>query len=386
MPYKTLDELPAQVREALPIEAQEIYLSVFNDAFGPDCDDACASKKAWGAVKKSYTQKGDEWVKNLIDLTSIGNAIDGTHDVTLQRLDTLIKNNGRMIHYSKEAFQNVDLWIGIPVVYAQTQCDSLRHPTHAEVTENNLPVNMWPVGRVTTANISVSGEPTLKGKIEIDDPAIDAMVSAGEMSISTGFSASIGNVDGQDKIIGNVIPNHVLLFKRGACRNCYPNDNRGRFEKVKENEEMDEESKGILKKLGEYLENIKPAEHVQEEIKEMTDNTEELKNVTEERDALKARIEAMENAAEQAKKDAAWNEIKNVLPEGWLGDKEKESREAFENTPAAFTVKLAKFTAENGAPALKAEGSESGGEPMDAENLARIEVEKFEKESGLHFF
>ena len=320
-----------------------------------------------------------------VELHGIGNAISGTHDAVLQRLDTLIKNNGRMILYSENAFHDVQSWIGAPVIYAETDGHSLKQPTGRDVTAGNLPLGYSVVGRVTAANIG-QGEPVLRGEIEIDDPAVDAMVAAGEMSLSTGFSASIANVDGQDKIVGSVAPNHVLIFKRGACPNCYPNDNSARFENIMEDETMDDESKGMLKKIVEYFENLKPAPSVQTEIKTMADNTEEIKNLAAERDALKAKVEAMENAAVQTKKDAAWAEIKNVLPAGWLGEKEAESRAAFENNAAAFAVKLAKFTAANGAPAPKAEGSEIATTPLDAENVAKAEVEKFEKEYGLRFF
>ena len=320
-----------------------------------------------------------------IELHGIGNAITGTHDAVLQRLDTLIKNNGRMILYSADAFKNVKQWTGIPVVLAESQSDVLKHPAGSEVMAGNLPDNMRTVGRVVSANLG-SGEPILRGEIEIDDPAIDAMVSAGEMSLSTGFSATIANIDGQDKIVGNVVPNHVLIFKRGVCRNCYPNDNSARFENTQE-DEMDDESKGILKKISEYFENMKPAEHVQEEIKEtMVDNTEELKNAVEERDALKAKLEEMENAAKLEKAEAAWTEMKNILPEGWLGAKEAETRKEFEINPAAFAVKATKFNVENASAAKGAEGSEVATKTIDAENAVKIEVEQFEKDYGVHFF
>jgi hypothetical protein len=180
----------------------------------------------------------------------------------------------------------------------------------------------------------------------------------------------------------------VLIFDRGACPNCYPNDNSARFENLKEEDDpMDEESKGMLKKILEKFENLKPAEHVQEEIKEtMVDNTEELKNAVEERDALKAKIEAMENAAILKEKEAAWTEMKNILPEGWLGAKEAETRKEFEANPAAFAVKATKFNAENATAEKSAEGSETSTTPIDAENLAQAEVEKFEKDFGIKFY
>jgi hypothetical protein len=328
---------------------------------------------------------GSAAVEN-IELHGIGNAISNTHDVILQRLDTLIKNNGRMIHYTAEAFDNVDAWRGIPVIYAKSNGKSLKHPDGASVTAGNLPAEYQTVGRVAGATKG-TGEPVLRGVLQIDDPELDRKAAAGTLSLSTGFGGQIANINGQDKLAGQVAPNHVLIFDRGACPNCYPNDNSARFENLKEKEEfMDEESKGLFKRFTEAIENLKPAEHVQEEIKEMVDNTEEIKNITEERDKALKELEEMKNAAKLEKAEAAWTEMKNILPEGWLGDKEKATREEFETNAAGFAVKLAKFTAENATAAKGAEGSETSTTPIDAENLAQAEVEKFEKESGLFFF
>ena len=348
MPYESVNELPASVRDALPADAQENYSVV------------------------------EEFHGNASQIT-------GTHDVILQRLDTLIKNNGRMIHYTAEAFDNVDTWKDIPVIYAKSNGKSLKHPDGASVTAGNLPAEYQTVGRVTGATKG-TGEPVLRGVLQIDDPELDRKAAAGMLSLSTGFGGQIANVNGQDKLTGQVAPNHVLIFERGACPNCYPNDNSARFENIMEGDPMDEESKGMLKKIVEYFENLKPAEHVQEEIKEMVDNTEELKNAVEERDALKAKLEAMENAAKLEKAEAAWAEMKNILPEGWLGAKEAETRKEFESNPAAFAVKATKFNAENAAAAKGAEGSETATTPMDAENLAQAEVEKFEKDFGIKFY
>ena len=352
MPYKTVEDLPASVRDILPTAAQKIYLSVFNDVFGPDCGDGCAAAKAMAAAKRSIT--------NMVVFNSIDNAIGGKHDVVLQRLDTLIKNGGKMILYTPEAFQNVSDWVGVPVVYVQTEGGTVRHPSQNDVVKNTLPEGYRVVGRVIAANMG-PGEPSLRGEIEIDDPALDTMAAAGQITLSTGFSASVANVNGQDKIVGNVVPNHVLIFKRGACRNCYPNDNSARFENTQQEEDdMDDESKSFLKKIVEKLENLKAPEPATPPQKEEVKDMDELKNVRDERDALKAKIEAIENAAVQAARDTAWSEMKNALPVGWLGDKETDTRKEFETNPAAFSVKFAKFSAENSTPPKSAEGDEAG--------------------------
>ena len=349
MPYESVNELPASVRDALPADAQENYSVV------------------------------EEFHGNATQIT-------GTHDVILQRLDTLIKNNGRMIHYTAEAFENVDAWRGIPVIYAKSNGKSLKHPDGASVTAGNLPAEYQTVGRVTGATKG-TGEPVLRGVLQIDDPELDRKAAAGMLSLSTGFGGQIANINGQGKLTGQVTPNHVLIFDRGACPNCYPNDNSARFENIMEDDPMDEESRGILKKISEYFENLKPAENVQEEIKEtMVDNTEEIKNLTDENATLKAKLEEMENAAILKEKEAAWIEMKNILPEGWLGAKEAETRKEFESNPAAFAVKATKFNAENATAAKGAEGSETSTTPIDAENLAQAEVEKFEQDFGIKFY
>jgi len=74
MPYKKIDDLPANLRRVLPKEAQEIYLKAFNHAmedfkdpvkrrFGDPVEEV-AARIAWSAVKKKY-EKNDlgSWAK-----------------------------------------------------------------------------------------------------------------------------------------------------------------------------------------------------------------------------------------------------------------------------------------------------------------------------------
>ena len=67
VPYKSLDDLPDSIREHLPKHAQEIYRSVFNNAWqqyaGRDDREALAHKVAWSAVKKQYHKQGERWVR-----------------------------------------------------------------------------------------------------------------------------------------------------------------------------------------------------------------------------------------------------------------------------------------------------------------------------------
>ena len=71
MPYQTLDELPENVKSALPEHAREIYLAAFNNAWeeyrkpedrrGDSSREEVAHKVAWAAVKQQYEKTGAVW-------------------------------------------------------------------------------------------------------------------------------------------------------------------------------------------------------------------------------------------------------------------------------------------------------------------------------------
>ena len=73
MPYDTLKELPENVRNVLPKQAQEIYQAAFNNAWdqykdpedrrGDQSREETAHKVAWSAVKESYEKKDGKWQK-----------------------------------------------------------------------------------------------------------------------------------------------------------------------------------------------------------------------------------------------------------------------------------------------------------------------------------
>jgi cation transport regulator len=67
MPYTDISDLPASVKNHLPMHAQEIYLAAFNSAWeeyaSRDDREILAHKVAWSAVKKQYVKVGKEWVK-----------------------------------------------------------------------------------------------------------------------------------------------------------------------------------------------------------------------------------------------------------------------------------------------------------------------------------
>jgi len=64
-PYDTIDDLPDNVKNVLPVGAQVIWLNAFNSAIDDGKSEASARKIAWGAVKKKYkkVKDKDKWVK-----------------------------------------------------------------------------------------------------------------------------------------------------------------------------------------------------------------------------------------------------------------------------------------------------------------------------------
>ena len=73
MPYDRKEELPEDVRNALPEGAQEIYKEAFNSAWDQYADpedrkgdasrEEVAHRVAWSAVKEVYEKKDGEWKK-----------------------------------------------------------------------------------------------------------------------------------------------------------------------------------------------------------------------------------------------------------------------------------------------------------------------------------
>ena len=65
MPYKSNADLPDGVKGALPEHGQTIWRSAFNSALATyDGDESKAAAVAWAAVKRQYTKRGEQWVRN----------------------------------------------------------------------------------------------------------------------------------------------------------------------------------------------------------------------------------------------------------------------------------------------------------------------------------
>lgn len=303
------------------------------------------------------------------------------HHVILQRLGAYLPNAGQDVFYSPESFANTEAWEGIPLVFVEVVGASITHPDFEAVTNNNLPEEYRFVGQVGWAFVPVEGQPRLEARLEITDAAVEQIARDGLLGLSTGFEAQLIPEGDSARIVGSVTPNHVLLFQQGACDNCFPNDNGAMFLNVKENEAMteDTEVKSMFQKIMDKLTNTKeqPAEAPKAEPVADAEKV-AMQNTI---DKLNAELDAFKAEAAQREKDTAWANIKNSLPEGWLGAKEAETRAEFENSKDAFYAKLMAHKAEFG-NTVKAQGASSCGCKATREEQLKNALEENLKKTG----
>ncbi len=322
------------------------------------------------------------------------NAFANLHDVTLQRLDVYHRNNGRYVFYDSKHFApTVDHWNTVPVIYVETEPGKpAEHPRFEDVVANTLPAKFRTVGSVSAAHLTEIGEKVLKGAIVFSDPAIEAKANAGELSLSTGLAspeAPDPRLSGATQIAGPVTPNHILVFDRGACPNCYPNDSGAMFHNLQEPDMPDDETKGLLKRIADALtktpeppqqyNNLAEIENLKKELETAKAQTEELAN-------LKKELATLREEKAKSEKDAKWATMKNALPVGWLGEKEAATRKEYEADPGAFALKLINF--KNTQPAATpAEGSGVAGTQGDADSSDEAQFKnmaaKFAEKTGI---
>ena len=57
MHYEKLDDLPCHIKTILPVDSQEYYMNIFNNAYIDYQNDIIAHKIAIAAVEFSYTER-----------------------------------------------------------------------------------------------------------------------------------------------------------------------------------------------------------------------------------------------------------------------------------------------------------------------------------------
>lgn len=318
------------------------------------------------------------------------------HSTILQKLNAYLQNNGRQVYYSLESFLNTEAWEGIPLIFKRVEPGQpMKHPEHEAVINMQLGEGEKLVGKVDYAFVPNEGQPRLCAYLAIDDLEVEALARDGKLGISTAFGAEYipetEDPEGPVRIIGAVRPNHVLLFEQNSCPNCWPNDGAAMFENTKESDmtdQLDTESKGWIKAIHEKLCNTKNAdpEKTTKEaetamIEQLSAEVAMLKNTLGSRDA---RIAELEAAEAQRIKDAAWDNMKPMLPQGWLTkENESKKRALFENNKDEFYMGLLKHT-EKFVNAQTAEGNPSCGCKPSEDAIMQNIVSEVEKETGYY--
>ena len=326
------------------------------------------------------------------------------HTVVLNRLGVYHPHDGLDVFYSPESFVNTAAWRGIPIIYAPSDGDDISHPDFDAVTNRQLPPEFRYVGYIDYAYIP-DGTTRLEAGCAITDAEVEQLARDGQLAPSSAFYADRIVEGTTARIVGTVTPNHLLVFKQGACPTCYSNDDGAMFlnhmaspaasqagssvkfrnvtEKVSETVDMNETEKGWLKQLYDKIccENTvektpeeTPMENTDSErIAALEAQVAALTNTLKERDES---IATFQQEAAQRARDAAWEQIKNTLPKGWLGEKEAETRADFENNKDAFYVKLMAHAAKYANAKHGANGSCGCNEVREAVMANLAEVEK----------
>lgn len=183
------------------------------------------------------------------------------HHAILQRLDTPIDYGSHMVMLSRNSFAGTLAdWHNVPVIFANSQMHAGVHPDFSAVAEHRLPQGYEVVGRIKDAYIPPTGASRLEADIEIDDAHsnLSDLANLGGLAMSTGFSCGQykdGDVDGKPlyKLSGNVVPNHVLLFRQGATPTCFGRDNAAMFCNSRADADAGERVNGEQSKMEEMM-------------------------------------------------------------------------------------------------------------------------------------
>ena len=407
MPYASVSELPASIRDALPAHGQTIFLSAFNSAYKEyDGDEAKVNAIAWSAVKQKY-EKNDEgkWVRkaetdNLLPFDNLAE-FTGPLDTTLQTLETRHPHPDypEGIYYATENFSGTEsAWESTDRVIFIPPGKKVEHVDHtafandpqSEAARHGYRI----VGRLNNTRIlnDGDGKPRIKSQVILDDAEAAKFAADKKLSLSDAFDAVI-NPDGS--MSGKVVPNHVILFLKCAKKSdgfCgIPNDGGAGINNLSESNMADDETKGILLSIKDM---VTPKDNplqktVDNLTAESTAKDAQIAALTKENEALKVEKTALDNLrAEQEKtrKDGQWIQIKNLYKPAMFHkpEDEKTARESFEKDPVAF--QLANVGNLQTAKPAPAQGASAVGNLGDPEAKIDMIAERGEYDPISHTF
>lgn len=306
----------------------------------------------------------------LTNLFSLGTVLNDTHEAILQGLNQWLPAPDAAIAGGKallevENFAGTEqAWDQAPLVFTPKSPEHPKIRAFDEDPARELSrVGGRIVGSLKDTTVHTVGTPRLAARLAWSDPEVEALHKSGNLGISTGFSTYASP---SGRLIGKVDPSHVLLFD---SRQGPPNDPRTMFLNTGVNEMTEDDTKGILTEIRDWIRGQKAAPVALTNARpDETAQKIEIANAAKlaaeaERDALKARLIELENLEKKRTADAAearWIEMKNLLPKGLTHtpDAEAALRKEYETEPAKFALKIAQANLRK-APARAAEGSTS---------------------------
>jgi hypothetical protein len=326
--------------------------------------------------------------------------LNSSHEAILQTLERKVGD----IFLPISAFENVDAWKGIPIIYAidHPEMDAWEADPEAELARIKGKI----VGEVEKAEIDKTGHPKLKALLKLlDDPEIEAKIKEGKLSLSTGFWAMPTKEGELRSISGAIEPQHLLVFEEDL-RNI-PKDQGSMFlNKQGSDDEIRQlgrrlaedpaEGRAVLNRLGSLLseaekgkekaeqkESVSMGENENDE--KMTSLEASLNKVQAEASAKEAVIEGLRKELEafrQKEKDSEWSTIKGLLPIGMVHKEEDEKnlRKMMDEAPAKFIIEVLNKIPKPEAKASGLEFKKEKVEVKDEDALAKMGVPVLEIE------
>lgn len=416
MPYVHESDLPADVREQLPDQAQQIFLAAFNEADSTTCRDAsdregCCSRIAWDAVSKSYQQDAAGTWREIQNLESFGNieAVPAdTHDVIFQGLDQWLPTThqwvkGGKTRFGVRNFEGTEVqWDQCPPIFVPGKPE---HPNNAALRENFdkeiARINGRIAGSAANTTLLAAGTPRMQTQFAFTDPEVQNLHAQGLLGVSSGFDCFTFP---SGHLAGTVEPSHYLLFD---LRNGSPNDPKTMFLNLcgelnmAENDEIKGLLAGFTSALKEFGRGPTPAAHTNVAADESAAKLAEQANMIElanvakataeaELEAAKAKLAEFANLETQriaAEKDAKWVEMKNILTIGSTYKPEDEARlrTEMESDPIGFAIRTVHANLTK-APAKGARGASfvnvKTAEASDEQTLADLGYPSLEISGG----
>ena len=130
----------------------------------------------------------------------------------IQMLDRWVPDEQTGMYFKADAFPDtVDLWNGIELVFANEHPDLDLFEKDPQAALDKVKGRI--VGQCLDTRYITEGHPHLRSALEVTDKECVDLWNAGKLSLSTAFWATVDDTD----VIGDIKPNHVLLFAEDAA-------------------------------------------------------------------------------------------------------------------------------------------------------------------------